>query len=233
MPNITIKKALPLHELVAHQPGFAPLQHIRVTPLPHRMWQRGQRSTCDLQVAVLGKTGYGKSSLVNALVGKQVMETSAVAACTRHGQSVEYTMAKNQYFSIADFPGIGESAEEDAVYRPLYDEMLQRSDLLVYVLRADQRDWAIDEAMLATILPTHRDKTLLVLNACDKVEPIQRSGDVPGPLQQQHIQQKIVAVQRAFPDLFQVLPCSVATRWNLSVLVEAMVQMLLRQPGVA
>lgn len=231
MPEISIKQDQPLSALIRHHPGFAPLQEALVEHLPHRQWLRNDEQAYYLQVTVFGKTGYGKSSLVNALAGHPVMETSSVEACTRSAQSVEYFL-RDEYFSIADFPGVGESAAEDAAYRTLYQEMLAYSDLILYVLRADQRDWSIDEEVLGSMLPTHRDKILLVLNQCDKIEPIQRKATHPSPEQMRHIEQKIQSIQRTFPDLLDIVPCSVATQWNLDALIEAILHSLFRQPGV-
>ncbi|QCE33367.1 GTPase RsgA [Acetobacteraceae bacterium] len=35
------------------------------------------------KVAILGKTGVGKSTLINALFGYKITKTSAISACTR------------------------------------------------------------------------------------------------------------------------------------------------------
>ena len=93
-----------LGELVRRQPAFARLQHARIAAQDWRYWRRndGASHSHDLQVVFLGKSGYGKSSLVNALSGLPAMATSDVEACTRVAQSVEYAIRPGNFLSLAD-----------------------------------------------------------------------------------------------------------------------------------
>lgn len=144
--QVHIRHEAPLAELSRRFPAFAPLHTAQIAHLAHRRWQRaeGTRHSHDLQVVFLGKSGYGKSSLVNALCGLPAMATSDVAACTRVIQSVEYAIHPEHYLSLADLPGLGESQQRDREYLRLYREIIRKADVVVYALRADCRDYSID-----------------------------------------------------------------------------------------
>ena len=63
-----------------------------------------------LRVAVFGRVGVGKSSLVNALVGEERMATDVAHGCTRHQQAVTWPQPIEglQRVELVDTPGIDE-----------------------------------------------------------------------------------------------------------------------------
>jgi len=64
------------------------------------------------RVGIFGKTGVGKSSLCNALFGKDICAISDVAACTREPKEVLLHMGHDG-LELVDVPGVGESEERD------------------------------------------------------------------------------------------------------------------------
>ena len=76
-----------------------------------RIFNRDDRKTEDYQVLFMGKSGYGKSSTINALIGQNAMITSDVEACTKAAFTVDYALneQKTQSLSFCDLPGIAES----------------------------------------------------------------------------------------------------------------------------
>lgn len=60
------------------------------------------------KVAVFGDTGVGKSSLCNALFGKEIAEISDVEACTRKPQEILLS-GSDAGITLIDVPGIGEA----------------------------------------------------------------------------------------------------------------------------
>lgn len=231
MPQLTIRRLRPITELIDVHVGFAPLGRVRLARNPHRLWQRHDGLSYDLQVAVLGKTGYGKSSLVNALTGGTLLETSATEVCTQKGQCLDFALAPEEIFSIADVPGVGEDTEADRRHREFYSDLVQRSDLLLYVLRADQRDYSVDEEFFATVLKDFQERTLIVINQCDKVESLNRMGGLSDE-QRQNIDRKVTQVRQSFAKVVDIIPVSVVLSWNLDRLVARMVHALLAHPGV-
>lgn len=236
--QVNVRHEGTLSELVRHQPAFARLQHVRIAAADWRYWRRnnGTSHSHDLQVVFLGKSGYGKSSLVNALSGLPAMATSDVEACTRAAQSVEYALRPGNFLSLADLPGLGESQQRDAEYLALYRQILAKADVVVYTLRADCRDYSIDQQAFAQLFSAgQQSKIILALNGCDKIEPLQRSGcsSAPSHAQLQNITRKIADLRSIFPGMPRVVPCSAATGWNLGVLSEQITQLLARSDGVS
>lgn len=235
--QVTVKHQSELYALAERFQPFGKLWLVDIEPSPHRQWRRPDSggTSHDLQVVVLGKSGYGKSSLINALTGGRYMQTSDVAACTRTVQCVDYRIREGHYLSLADLPGLGESADRDAEYLPLYARMLAKADLTLYVLRADSRDLAIDEQAFARLFPTpaQRARVILVVTACDKAAPVQRAAArEPSPAQMQTIEARLASLRRQFPDVARIVPCSADTGWNLERLCDTLVEQLLCSEGV-
>lgn len=143
-------------------------------------WGYNDEKIHELQVMIIGKTGYGKSTTLNSIVGYNVFETNDVNVCTKDLYHAAYRISsKNKTFlSLSDLPGIGESNYADNEYYKWYHDMLLKSHCVVYLLRADQRDLALDEALFKELFHSQqeKDKVILAINYADKIEPINRIG---------------------------------------------------------
>jgi len=235
--SVKVCHEAPVEELIRRFPSFTPLQHARIEPQDHRRWSRrdGASYSHDVQVVFLGKSGYGKSSIVNAMVGWRLMKTSDIAACTRVVQSTEYELRTGNYLSFADLPGLGESQVRDDEYLELYRNILRKSDVVVYLVRADNRDFSIDQRAFESLFQQNgqQEKVIIVINGCDKIEPIHRQeGREPSPLQQENIGRKIGDLRNLFPGVAHFVPCSAETGWNLEMLAQTIVRVLARSNGV-
>lgn len=220
-----------LSELTDRFPAFLPMARAAIPLNSARRWHRpgNEASTYDATVVFIGKTGYGKSSTINALSGLACMQTSAVAGCTREPASIELKVRDHQYLSLIDLPGIGESEALDAQYFSLYSRILQAADAVVYLLRADTRDYSIDERALSTLFDEQtRARLVVALNCCDKVEPISRSALAPTPEQLVRIREKVAFIERSFDVHGRVVPISADTVWNLPALAGAISATVLR-----
>ncbi|WP_169304716.1 GTPase family protein [Chloroherpeton thalassium] len=181
------------------------------------------------QVAFFGKTGYGKSTTVNSFFGNSILKTSDIAACTRECQSLDFELSPNCYLSLADFPGIGESEYRDHEYLEMYSNFLSTSTVIVYVIRADTRDYSIDESAYKKVFSTHAHskKAILALNYCDKVEPISRQYLAhPNSEQLKNIDKKIDVVNKIFSPINAIIPYSAETSWNMNTLAKAIVDIV-------
>lgn len=235
--QVTVRHEGALLELARHFPAFNRLRSAHIAPLQQRYWRRnaGASHSHDLQVVFFGKSGYGKSSMVNALTGLESMATSDVAACTRKAQSAEYVIRPGNYLSLADLPGLGESQQRDQEYLELYRQILDKADVVVYMVRADCRDYAIDQNAFVRLFSSanQQRKVILAINGCDKVEPLQRQySNSLSREQLQSIESKIVDLRRIFPGLSRIVPCSAATGWNVDMLSQEIVQLLASSEGV-
>ena len=159
------------------------------------------KTAYNLQIMFIGKTGYGKSTTLNRLIGKNVFETSDVSVCTKELYTGIYRINKTipTFLMVSDLPGIGESNNADNHYFEWYKEMLDVSQVVVYLLRADQRDFAVDEVVFKKLFKDTfiKKKVLIALNYADKVEPISRKEKL-STKQILNLNQKIEDVSRIF-----------------------------------
>jgi predicted GTPase len=219
-----------IDEISSRYQAFAKLKHAKIKS-SHLKWQNEQDGAISYhaQVAFFGKSGYGKSSTVNAFFGNSILKTSDVAACTRECQSLDFKLSLDCYLSLADFPGIGESEYRDKEYLKMYKDFLAASTVVVYVIRADTRDYSIDELAYQKVFPTNTDKNKVIfaLNCCDKIEPISRNYSFePNFEQMNNIAKKVSSVKSIFKPINNIIPYSAETGWNMNKLADAMVSVL-------
>lgn len=222
--TVYVRHESSVNDLIDRYPAFSFLPRLVNRTLFSSDFNRDGRTTHDFQVLFLGKTGYGKSSTINAIAGSSFMETDAVEICTKSLQSIEYTLnaQRNYYFSLCDFPGIGESEKADAAYYTWYTEMLQRCCCVVYILRADQRDYSLDLKAFQELMRDHYQHTILALNFADKIEPIDRYSELPvSNLQLSHLRQKVSTVSRLFSiPQERIVYYSASEQYNISSLAQ-------------
>ncbi|MBH3383222.1 50S ribosome-binding GTPase [Pseudomonas juntendi] len=93
------------------------------------------------KVGIFGNSGVGKSSLCNALFGKNVAKISDVEACTREPQSIFIGTGKTG-IELIDLPGIGEDPARQKEYVALYESLAPELDLVLWTIKADDRNYA-------------------------------------------------------------------------------------------
>ena len=184
------------------------------------------------RVGVLGKTGVGKSSLCNAVFGCDVCTISDVEACTREPQEVLLPIGKNG-MRLIDVPGVGESKERDQEYAALYKEILPELDIVLWVLKGDDRAFTSDEEFYNEIVKPHinEDKPFfIVINQVDKIEPFREWNEQersPGAKQAKNIEEKRRNVAGYFDlPLEHIVSVSANQKYGLINLVDLIVHAL-------
>ncbi len=183
-------------------------------------------------IGIMGKTGAGKSSLCNALFQQPVCLTHDLTACTREPQRLVLTVGERS-MTLVDLPGVGETSEYDKEYQSLYRSLLNELDLIIWVLRADDRARTTDIDTYRALIEygAEPSRFLFVLTQADRVPPSPATS-MPLPSPEQVLSLAILSSQTAgqFPSSFPIMAVSSHTGYNLPALVELMVHAL---PGQA
>lgn len=175
-------------------------------------------------IGIMGKTGAGKSSLCNALFQGEVTPVSDVNACTR--DVLRFRLSRDQHSLILiDLPGVGESEQRDKEYESLYRNILPELDLILWVIKADDRAFSVDERFYKLVMTDHHQRILFIVNQADKIEPSHEwyvTGNAPSSNQSINIEAKLESIRQLFSPHHPVCAVSARTEWNLPSMVETM-----------
>lgn len=199
------------------------------------------------KVGIFGSTGVGKSSLCNALFGRDIATVSNVAACTRDIQEIHIKPEDGSEggLTIVDFPGVGETLERDKEYYDLYKENVEKLDLVVWVIKSDERAYAISQKVYNDILLPNIEKCPVVffINQIDKIEPMEddegellwdKKKNVPRKEQLASVNQKIIEISNAFSiPASRIMPTSVRRKYNISEAMEMIIDILPKEKKYA
>ncbi|SRR6266487_628824 len=139
------------------------------------LWRLEQER--PLQVSVMGQTGVGKSSLVNALFGANFRVSST------RPETLASQMWKEERgghtLEFWDLPGLGETSSHDERYIEEYTSKLLSSNIVLWAVHADSRSFSLDrtalEKLLTSLPPSQRgeviNKLIFVLTKADLLTP--------------------------------------------------------------
>lgn len=179
-------------------------------------------------IGIMGKTGAGKSSLCNALFAGEVSPVSDIAACTRDPLRFRLQVGK-RYMTLVDLPGVGESERRDTEYAALYREQLPQLDLVLWLIKADDRALAVDEHFYRKVIgEAYQHKVLFVISQSEKVEP-GSGGEQLSTEQKQNISRKICLLHELFQPVHPMCAVSVRLQWGLRMMAERMIRCLPRE----
>lgn len=125
-------------------------------------------------VAIIGKAGVGKTTTINNLF--DVDDFVAEALCfdeKGHIGDVKTgtTRAIRKHFNlkagigleIIDLPGLGDDVRKDPIYEKIYAEILPQCDIVLYILKADNRTLGEDERIIKNVVLPSCDKSKLIV----------------------------------------------------------------------
>ncbi len=134
------------------------------------------------RIFLIGRTGVGKSSLINALCGAYVADVSDTMSCTSKTESYRCKKGEKTVMEILDTRGIAESLsidEKQSAEKVLIDDMKKFSpDVAILILNSTHRDDVDkDVIMLKQLSDDYENinKTklpiIVAINKCDEVSP--------------------------------------------------------------
>lgn len=179
-------------------------------------------------IGIMGKTGAGKSSLCNALFQGEITPVSNVEACTRDVLRFRLSSGSHSLL-LVDLPGVGESGQRDEEYTKLYRRILPELDLVLWIIKADDRALSVDEHFYRQVMLTYQHRILFVVNQSDKAEPCHEwniVNNMPSPAQQLTIEAKRTALRQLFLPRHPICVVSARTGWGIEAMVETMMYSL-------
>lgn len=185
-------------------------------------------------IGVFGNSGVGKSSLCNALFGKEVAKISDVEACTREPQKI-LIGSKNGGIILLDVPGIGEDPVHQQKYTALYKSLVPKLDLVLWAIKADDRNYAsaLDSYKEVFSSKENTPPILFIITQTDKTNDIEDwdyQSYKPGITQKGNIAIKENDVSKRFEvSTKQIISIAVSKKgkaYNLRELVDLVVEVL-------
>lgn len=155
-------------------------EHIR------KLWRKAQDlvgdETITPRIIVAGKTGVGKSSLLNALLKNNVYETGVIP--TTRSNNEEIWNSDNGDIIVIDAPGLGEAEAPNIIKNIDYEDSIKQlgglnAHILLLILKCDDRALKLETDFIeawnrSPIL--RKLPVIIAINQIDKMKPV-RSWD--------------------------------------------------------
>jgi small GTP-binding protein len=182
------------------------------------------------RIAVIGETGVGKSSTINALFARG-LPVSHTTACTQI--ETEIAVDGGHPLRIVDLPGLGEDFQSDKRHRETYARVLPEADVVLWVLKADNRAMTHVQGVLRSLVRTKvldPKRLVVALNQVDLLQPgvWDTTINLPSVEQEETIAsrrddvvQKLRQAVRGLPDR-HVVAYSALRFYNVEALLEAL-----------
>jgi len=122
------------------------------------------------EIAIVGRSNAGKSSLINCLAGNKIAKVSGTPGKTR----LLNFFRKGEKYTLVDMPGYGFAArsnEEVGQWQKMIEDYFQyRQGLLGMILVMDiRRNWSPEEEMMKKFVNSRNRPLLIALTKSDKL----------------------------------------------------------------
>lgn len=125
-------------------------------------------------VAIIGKAGVGKTTTINnlfdvdefvaeVLTFEQKGHIGDVRRGTTKAIRKRFDLKIGIGLDIIDLPGLGDDIRKDKEFEEIYRQILPQCDIILYVLKADNRTLGEDERILQNIVLPSCDKKKIII----------------------------------------------------------------------
>jgi predicted GTPase len=183
-------------------------------------------------LVLIGETGVGKSTTINALfnAGQEVGHTRAT---TEHAYAIPVEIATRKgELIVVDMPGLGDDVNNYAAYRDLYLRVLPMADAVIWIHPAADRMVHLIQVALSDLFenfPALAKRLVFGLNKADEISPGDWNprANLPSSEQMQHLAARerdfTAKVGAALPQWRgNVISYSALRRFNLTALFKEM-----------
>ena len=190
-----------------------------------------------LKLGVIGTSGVGKSSTINALFGSD-LEISHTVACTKEFKTVPIDVdlsiaadKKKALLHVVDAPGLGESLDTDPLYLSRYREELPSCDGVLWLLAARNRGLALDQQYVNELYD-YCPNVIFGINQVDTVDPLDWESrlNLPSEVQLKYIKEiekdRKEKIGSVVQDEVQICSFSARKKYNLSILFSMFIDSL-------
>lgn len=182
-------------------------------------------------ICFLGRTGNGKTSLINALFGT-TFSTDAHVSSTKEMYTATLmanTEDEVEAYTAIDTPGIGEFSNNDKYFR-YYEHAASIADCVVLVMTLDRTDAPAQRLVLSLkeILSQRGRKYVIALNHIDSrvvtdnantYEPWDNESNLPTEQCLNNIKERIdilkLRFKGKFPDEFEIVPVCALRKYGI------------------
>lgn len=188
-------------------------------------------------ICFLGQTGFGKSSLINALFGTN-FSTDPLVACTKELYAVtlfeDLPQRGKQLVTVYDTPGIGEFSDNSR-YFEFYRYAVAQADCVVLVATLDRTDSTSQELLedLRPLVEGRDVKFVIALNRIDSsgvgdaegnYQPWDLQANAPSSEAREKIEKRFATLHENFDDEFlpfNIVPVCALRRYGIDALKQS------------
>lgn len=141
------------------------------------MWHDIENNCLKLKILMGGKTGVGKSSVINAIIGEEISKISDDGKpCTKTNEELIWS-TDTADIAIIDVPGFGEANSpllNGVEYRENIKELAKNANIFLLVLKCDDKALELEEKFIAewkNDCNLNQIPTFIAINQIDKMKP--------------------------------------------------------------